>query len=83
MATISVEDLEAQLSAALARGEAGETLVITRDDRTIAQLVPARLAHTHVGSRFGTVRLQPAIKGGLAGAEGSSVAALADDRSDR
>ncbi len=83
MATIAVEHLEAQLSAAIARVEAGETLVITRDNITIAQLVPTRLAHTHRGSRVGTGRLQPAIKGGLAGAKGRSLATLSDDRGDR
>lgn len=83
MATIAVEHLGAQLSAAIARVEAGETLAITRDDRTIAQLVPARLTHTHRGSRVGMVRLQQAITGGLASAKGSSLAALADDRGDR
>ena len=83
MATISVQDLKARLSSALADAEAGATLVITRHNEPIARLVPVAAAHSHRGARLGASKLRPAIKGGLRGPKGLLRATLVDDRGDR
>ena len=80
MTRISIQDLKAQLSAAVAEAEAGRTLVITRHNTPVAQLSPARVEHTHRGSKVGTGRLKPAV-GRRPGHR--SLTALLDDRQDR
>ena len=83
MMRISVQDLKAQLSGAIAQAESGETLVITRHNEAVAHLGPARPAHVHRGARVGTGRLRPAIKGGIKGPKGRYLAILMEDRGDR
>lgn len=83
MSTISVQDLKARLSSALAEAEAGATIVITRHNQPVARLTPVTTAHTHRGARFGTRRLRPAIKGGLRGPKGLLLTTMLDDRGDR
>lgn len=83
MSTISVQELKARLSSALAEAEAGATLVITRHNRPVARLAPVSAAHTHRGARVGSGRLRPAIKGGLRGPKGLLLTTLLDDRGDR
>ncbi len=83
MATISVQDLKARLSSAVAEAEAGATLVITRHNEPVARLMPVATLHTHRGARAGSARLRPAIKGGLRGPRGLLLATLLDDRGDR
>lgn len=83
MIRISVQDLKAQLSGAIAQAEAGDTLIITRHKEPVAHLGPARPAHVHRGRRVGTGRLRPAIKGGIKGPTGRYLASLMEDRGDR
>ena len=83
MTQISVQDLKAQLSGAIARAEAGETLVVTRHNEPVAQLTPVAATHLHRGVKVGAARLRPAIKGGLKGPKGLLLATLLDDRGDR
>ncbi len=83
MPTISVQDLKAQLSAAIAQAEAGDTLIITRHNEPVAHLGPARPVHVHRGARVGSGRLRPAIKGGIKGPKGRYLAVLMEDRGDR
>ncbi len=83
MSTISVQDLKAQLSGAIARAEAGATLIITRHNEPVAQLAPVSATYTHRGARVGSSRLRPAIKGGLRGPKGLLIATLLEDRGDR
>lgn len=83
MTRISVQELKAQLSGAIAQAEAGETLVITRHNEPVAQLAPLATTNTHRGARVGSGRLRPAIKGGLRGPKGLLLATLLDDRGDR
>lgn len=83
MIHISVQDLKARLSGAIAQAESGETLVVTRHNQPVAKIVPAAPSHVHRGSRAGRARLAPAIKGGLKGAKGRYLAVLLDDRGDR
>jgi len=83
MTRISVQDLKARLSSAVADAEAGATLVITRHNEPVAQLTPVAAMNTHRGARVGTSRLRPAITGGLKGPRGLLLATLLDDRGDR
>lgn len=83
MTRISMQELKRTLSKALAAAEAGATVVITRDDTPVAKLTPVAAAHTHRGSRVGTDRLAPAIRGGLRGSTGLLMATLLADRGDR
>jgi prevent-host-death family protein len=83
MARISVQDLKARLSSAIAQAESGTTLVITRHNEPVARLTPMASAKVHRGSRVGAGRLRPAIKGGLTGPKGLLLATLLEDRGDR
>jgi prevent-host-death family protein len=46
MKKISIQDLKAQLSAAIAEAESGETILITRHNEPVALLAPAHLPFT-------------------------------------
>jgi len=81
MSEISVQDLKARLSGAIAEAEAGETLVITRHRTPVAQLGPAAaVAFVRRGNRVGRGRLVPALRSGTGG---RALAALLEDRGDR
>ena len=80
MPEISIQDLKARLSGAIAEAEAGQTLVITRHRTPVAQLGPAVAAAVRRGSRVGRGRLIPALKSGT---RGRALAALLEDRGDR
>jgi len=80
MSEISVQDLKARLSGAIAEAEAGQTLVITRHKTPVAQLGPAVVAAVRRGRRVGLGRLVPVLK---AGTRGRALAALLEDRGDR
>ena len=76
MKQISIHEIKGQLSAAVAEAEAGQTILITRHNRPVAQLGPTAPRHTHVGKRrSGT--LKPALKRGT---RGRYLAVLLDDR---
>jgi len=77
---ISIQDLKAQLSAAVAQAHAGSTIVVTRHNEPVAQLGPARPRHIHRGTRVGMGRLKPAIRRGT---KGRYLAVLMEDRGDR
>jgi prevent-host-death family protein len=59
---ISIQDLKAGLSAAIAEAESGVTVVITRHNRAVARLVPAETPHVHQGRDAGARALKPAIR---------------------
>jgi prevent-host-death family protein len=80
MKRVSIKDLKATLSAVVAEAEAGRTVVITRHNRPVAEVGPARAAHVHRGSRVGSGRIQPAIKRRT---KRRSLAVLLDDRGNR
>ena len=77
---MSIQDLKARLSAAVAEAESGSTIVVTRHNEPVAQLGPARLSQVHHGARVGTGRLEPAVKRGT---KGRYLAVLLDDRGNR
>jgi len=80
MKQVSIQDLKAGLSAAVAEAEAGRTIVITRHNTPVAQLGPAATIHVHRGTRVGTSRIRPALKRGT---RGRYLAVLLDDRGTR
>lgn len=77
MKQMSIQDLKARLSGAVAEAESGTTILITRHNEPVAQLSPARLPHLHRGSRVGSGRIEPAIPRGT---KGRYLAVLLDDR---
>jgi prevent-host-death family protein len=77
---ISIQDLKAQLSGAVAQAEAGRTITITRHGQPVAQLNPSRPAHLHRGLRVGTGRLEPAL---TRATRGRYLAVLMEDRGGR
>lgn len=80
MKKVSIQDLKATLSSAVAEAEAGRTILITRHNEPVARLGPAGAEHLHRGGRVGSSRLQPALKRGT---KGRALAALLDDRGNR
>ncbi len=50
MEKVSIQDLKAGLSAAVAKAQAGATIVITRHNEPVAQLGPARPDRVHRGA---------------------------------
>jgi prevent-host-death family protein len=80
MKKVSIQDLKATLSAAVAEAESGRTIVITRHNEPVAQLGPARPARVHRGTRVGLGRIQPALKRGT---KGRYLTTLLEDRGSR
>jgi prevent-host-death family protein len=79
MKRISVQDLKAQLSAAIAEAQAGGTVLITRHNQPVAQLGPAQPVHAHRGRSVGAGRLRPVKQG----TRGRYLALLTEDRAGR
>jgi prevent-host-death family protein len=80
MKQISIQDLKARLSAAVAEAESGRTILVTRHNEPVAQLGPARPHQVHHGKGVGSGRLKPAIKHGT---HGRYLAILLEDRGNR
>jgi antitoxin (DNA-binding transcriptional repressor) of toxin-antitoxin stability system len=80
MKQVSIQDLKGRLSAAVAEAEAGETTLITRHQRPVAQLGPPAVAHVHRGVRVGSGRIDPAIGRGT---KGRYLTVLLEDRGNR
>jgi prevent-host-death family protein len=80
MKHISIQDLKATLSAAVAEAESGHTIIITRHNQAVAQLGPARPHGVHRANDAVTERLKPAL---TRGSKGRYLAVLLEDRGDR
>lgn len=80
MKRVSIQDLKAQLSAAIVEAESGTTILVTRHNEPVAQLGPARSPHVHRGKSVGTGRVRPALRRGT---KGRYLAALIEDRGNR
>jgi len=80
MKQVSIKDLKAGLSSAVAEAEAGRTIVITRHNEPVAQLGPTRSERVHRGARVGSGRIQPALKRGT---KGRYLSVLIEDRGSR
>jgi prevent-host-death family protein len=81
MKQLSIQDLKAQLSSAVADASAGETIVITRHNAPVAELGPAAGRHLHRGRRVATGRLKPALVARVT--KGRYLAILLEDRGER
>jgi prevent-host-death family protein len=78
---ISIQDLKATLSAAVAEAESGHTIIITRHNQAVAQLGPARPPGVHRGKAAAVRgRLEPAL---TRGSKGRYLAVLLEDRGNR
>jgi prevent-host-death family protein len=80
MKQVSIQDLKARLSAAVAEAQSGRTIIVTRHNEPVARLGPAHPQHLHHGARVGTGRLRPAVKRST---KGRYLTVLMDDRGDR
>ena len=80
MKQISIQDLKASLSAAVADAESGEIITITRHNAPVAKLVPARPQGVHHAGSPGRGPLKPAL---TRGTKGRYLEVLAEDRGDR
>jgi antitoxin (DNA-binding transcriptional repressor) of toxin-antitoxin stability system len=80
MKQISIQDLKATLSAAVAEAESGRTIIITRHNQAVAQLGPARSPSVHRTDDAVMERLKPAL---TRGSKGRYLAVLLEDRGDR
>jgi len=80
MKRISIQDLKANLSTAVAEAQSGETVLITRHNQPVAQLGPAHSRHVHRGKRVAGGRLRPALKHGT---RGRYLTVLTEDRAGR
>lgn len=80
MKELSIQDLKARLSAAVAQAESGERILITRHSQTVAQLGPPAQPHVQRGSRIGRGDLAPALRRGT---KGRYLAVLLEDRGGR
>jgi prevent-host-death family protein len=82
MKQVSIQDLKAHLSSAVAAAESGQTIVITRHNEPVAELGPTRAGFVHRGARVGLGRVHPAVELKRA-ARGRALAVLLDDRGAR
>jgi antitoxin (DNA-binding transcriptional repressor) of toxin-antitoxin stability system len=80
MKQISIQDLKARLSAAVAEAEAGRILVVTRHNTAVAHLGPPRPAHVSRADHGAYTRLEPALKRGT---RGRYLKVLIEDRGER
>jgi prevent-host-death family protein len=80
MTRMSIQDLKAHLSAAVADAQSGSTILITRHNEPVAQLGPPTAQHVHRGLRAGAGRLMPALRSGT---RGRYLGVLQEDRGDR
>ena len=80
MKMVSIQGLKAQLSAMVAEAESGDTIIITRHHRPVAQLSPARTESVHRGRSVGSGRIKAALKRGT---QGRYLQVLLEDRGNR
>jgi prevent-host-death family protein len=80
MKQISIQDLKAQLSAAISEAEAGSTIVITRHHEPVAKLIPVRPEYVHRGKQAGRGGIRPGLK---VRTKIPYLAVLAEDRGNR
>ena len=78
MKQISIQNLKARLSAAIAEAESGQTILITRHNQAVAQLIPATVVNTHGGSDAAATALRPLLRRAT---KGRYLEVLLEDRS--
>ncbi|MBL9078672.1 MAG: type II toxin-antitoxin system prevent-host-death family antitoxin [Planctomycetes bacterium] len=80
MADVSIQELKRNLSAYLARAEAGEALVVTRHGRPVVRIAAFRQPQVVIGPRFGKTRLSQVVRERVGEA---ALRHLQEDRRDR
>ena len=80
MKRVSIQDLKAGLSAAVAVAAQGGTVLITKHGRPVAELGPARPDGVHRGRRVGQGAARSA---GVRSTDGRYLAVLLEDRGTR
>jgi prevent-host-death family protein len=80
MKRISIQDLKAGLSAAIAEAESGNTIIITRHNEPVAKLISAHSQNLHRGTQVGKGGIKPALK---RGAKIPYLETLSEDRGNR
>jgi len=80
MKLVSIQDLQANLSALIAEAESGGTILITRHNAPVVELRPARSASVHRGRNVGFGRISQALKRGT---KGRYLDVLMEDRGNR
>jgi prevent-host-death family protein len=80
MKRISVQDLKASLSAVISEAELGRSIIITRHNQPVAQLIPAQPQHVHRGAKVGQGSIKPALRHG---SRGRYLTILLEDRNNR
>jgi prevent-host-death family protein len=80
MKRVPIQDLKAQLSAAIVEAESGNTIIVTRHNEPVAQLGPARPQHIQRGEKVGTGQIKPALRRAT---KGRYLTVLDEDRADR
>ncbi|OFW02143.1 MAG: hypothetical protein A3I61_03670 [Acidobacteria bacterium RIFCSPLOWO2_02_FULL_68_18] len=83
MRKVSIQDLKANLSGVIAEVEAGTPVVVTRHNRPVVHLQPARSGDVHRGAHVGRGRLRPALARSARRPRGRSLAVLLEDRGNR
>ena len=78
MKRISIQGLKASLSAAIAEAESGQTILITRHNQAVAQLIPATAVKTQGGLDAALTPLQPLLRRAT---KGRYLEVLLEDRS--
>ena len=74
--TVSIQELKVQLSALVAEAAEGTPILITRDKRVVARLVPAE-PHLHIGKRSHKAKLKALMRNAT---KGRYLEVLVDDR---
>jgi len=80
MKALSIRELKANLSAAVAAVESGGSILVTRHGEPVAKLVPARSDIVHAGTRIGRGKLTPAVR---MRSKTRALEILLEDRGDR
>ncbi len=77
---VSIQDLKARLSTLVAEAESGDTIIITRHNAPVAQLISARTESVHRGKNVGSSCIKAAVNRGT---RGRYLQALLEDRGNR
>ena len=77
MQTVSLQELKRRLSEIVAQAAAGDTIVVTKHNRPIAQIGAVGDPHVQVGRLFGKGNLKPLLRNAT---RGCYLEVLQDDR---
>ena len=67
MKLVPIYVLKQELASIVAEAEAGNEVLITRHNKTVARITRPAAEHLHLGAQFGKGKLKPAVRGKTAG----------------